>query len=354
MSQKPQIISNKTGSDTAVKSFIDSNVGVKIVDLFKQQVNELKEIQYSSNPGEVWVYYPWLNTLLHCVGEQALFELRTNRNKLLITVDEQDKLRGAVIGVAGMSVGSGIAMGAVYSGISDIIKIADNDVLDTSNLNRLRESLLSVGQPKVELAARKIYELNPFAQVTTFDQGITHDNIDDFFNQPKLSAVVDEIDDFKMKIQLRFKAREYGVPLLMFTSLGDNILVDIERYDITPQSNIFNGLLGEVPDEVLASPEISTEDIKKYSVKLVGEQYIPTRALESLTLLGTKLTGRPQLYSTIAIDGGLAAFTIRQIILGASVKSGRYFVSFSDFYGLEKEDLADTSKRQTILDKLFS
>lgn len=353
MQEKPQIVTNGQLSEEALQAFIEQNGVTQVIDIYAGQLEDLGEIQYGGDAGETWVYYPWSKTVLHCVGNNALFALRTNRNKLLITSEEQEMLRQAVVGVAGMSVGSGIALGSVYSGITDTIKIADRDTLDTSNLNRLRESLLSVGQAKVTLAARHIYELNPFAEVQTFHDGITSDTIDTFFDNPTLSVVVDEIDDFKMKVQLRLKARDRKVPLLMFTSLGDNILVDIERYDINPNLEIFNGMLGEVPEEVLANPEISLEDIKRYSVMLVGQQYVPTRALESLTKMGTELVGRPQLYSTIAVDGGLAAYTIRQIVLGRSLDSGRYFVKFSDFYGLSNDELTETQQRKDILASLF-
>ena len=342
--QKPIIV-----EITSVETFKSENQIDEIVDAYEQQVADLQEIHYTGQATEKWVYYPWAKKLLHCVDADALFALRTNRNKLLITEEEQQKLRSAVIGVAGMSVGSGIAIGSVYSGISDTVKVADRDTLDTSNLNRLRESLLSVGNAKVELAAQHIYELSPFANVMTFESGVTMENIDEFFDNPKLSVVVDEIDDFKMKVQLRIKAKERQVPLLMFTSLGDNILVDIERYDQNPELEIFNGMLGGVPDEVLANPEIGPEDIRRYSVQLVGPQYIPTRALQSLTKMGTELVGRPQLYSTIAIDGGLAAYVIRRIVLDDEPKSGRYFVSFADLFDMQKADLADSEERTNVL-----
>ena len=347
MKQIPMHIGN-----SEINEFLANNQVEETVDIYQQQLEDLQSIHYTNNAQEAWVYYPWHKKLLHCVDADALFALRTNRNKLLITEEEQQQLRSAVIGVAGMSVGSGIAIGAVYSGISDTIKVADRDTLDTSNLNRLRESLLAVGKDKVALAAQHIYEINPFANVLTFEQGVTMDTLDDFFDNPKLSVVVDEIDDFKMKVQLRLMAKNRKVPLLMFTSLGDNILVDVERYDIDPNLQIFNGLLGDVPSDVLANPDIGPDDIRRYSVQLVGQQYIPTRALESLTKMGTELVGRPQLYSTIAIDGGLAAYTIRQIVLANEPISGRYFVSFSDLVQIQNDGLEVTPERQEILKRL--
>ncbi|QQS18601.1 ThiF family adenylyltransferase [Candidatus Saccharibacteria bacterium] len=229
----------------------------KEVDIYAGQIVELAEIRFpgdaearqafiEAHPAEelagVWVYYPWSGVLLHCVSDEALFELRTNRNKLLITAEEQARLAACTVAVAGMSVGSGIALSCVYSGMSSTIKLADFDTLETANLNRLRESLTAVGAEKLALTMQRIYELNPFANVIPFENGVRDDNIDKFFQDPQTTVVVDEIDDFKMKVELRVKAKAYGVPLLMFTSLGDSILIDVERYDLDPALDVFNGL----------------------------------------------------------------------------------------------------------------
>lgn len=342
----------------------------ELVDIYESQLKELFKIQNpdldvngeeanayiaEKNKGDMsgaWVYYPWNKTLLHCVDPDDLYAIRTNRNKNIITEDEQLKLKHSVIGVAGMSVGAGIALSLAYSGIADTIKIADFDELDTSNLNRLRENLLSVGQKKSVLALRHILELDPFLNVHEFSEGLNESNIDDFFALPKLSVVVDEIDDFKMKIKLRLKAKEYGIPLVMFTSLGDNILVDIERYDTDINLQLFHGLIGDIPNEILVKNEITEADIRKYSVQIVGAEYIPTRALASVAEMGKSLVGRPQLYSTIAVDGGLGAYVVRQILLNNQPKSGRYFIKFADLMNVENDDIEDSEQRRTILNRM--
>ncbi len=331
----------------------------ELIDIYDIQAQELARVDNPASgtsenkPDEVYVHYPWSGQILRCVGEKDLFRLRTNRNQNLITSKEQAKLADSTVGVAGMSVGSGIALALVYSGISKRIKLADNDTLDTSNLNRLRESLLNVGKPKVDLTARHVYELDPFSEVELFEQGINESNIGQFFTSPKLDLVVDEIDDFKMKVQLRLQAKKHGVPIIMFTSLGDNILVDIERFDLDQNMPIFHGILTEVSEEILASSEITPQQIQKYSVQLVGQQYIPTRALDSVAEMGKTLVGRPQLYSTIAVDGGLAAYVSRQILIGDGLESGRYFIKFADLFNLKTDELTDTDERESILRKLF-
>ena len=346
ISAKPVLLLPGKYSDKDVEQLRTSSKIWREVDIYTSQLEELLEIRYPDKASReknresllgkfgdnksAWVYYPWSGVLLHCVGSDELYEIRTNRNKNIVTGDEQAKIHDSVIGVAGMSVGSGIAIGAVYAGIGSSVKIADFDSLETANLNRIREKLASVGQQKADLAAQSIYEIDPFMDVRVFDKGIDEDNIDKFFTAPNLDIVVDEIDDFKMKVRLRVKAKQYKIPLLMFTSLGDNILIDVERYDESPDLEIFNGAIGDVADEILGNQSITADDIRRYAVQTVGKQYIPKRALDSLPEIGRSLVGRPQLFSTVTVDSGLATYLIREILLGSKLESGRYYIKFSE------------------------
>lgn len=368
-SNKPIILLPGKYTEIDIENLRKNSKIWKEVNIYANQLEELLEIKFPNSEerahqkedflkkhkknGGSWVYYPWSGILLHTVGPEELYELRTNRNQNLVTSKEQQKLSSATIGVAGMSVGAGIAIGSVYSGIGKIVKLADFDQLETANLNRVRESLTNVGQKKLELAAQRIQELDPFIEVHMFSDGISSVNITDYFTDPELDVVVDEIDDFKMKVMLRVKAKEHKVPLLMFTSLGDNILVDIERYDINPKQEIFNGAIGDIAGEILMNKNISPDDIKRYAVQVVGANYIPTRALESLPHIGTTLVGRPQLYGTVAVDGGLAPYIIRQILLDSNLKSGRYFIKFSELFNLDTKEFSETPERSEILKKLM-
>ncbi len=341
---KPIILSAEEFSEERLQRLRGKKT--KESDFYEKQLHELFEVTHpdrandevarrqfledkgtGDNKGS-WVYFPWLNTLVHIVNEEDYYSLRTNRNKLLLTAKEQEKLNNAVVGVAGMSVGAGIAIGCVYSGISNTIKIADADIVDTTNLNRIEVGVQDLYEKKTILAARRIYEANPYAQVLEYDHNLTESNLEEFFSKgAKLDLVVDEIDDFKMKVLLRTKARETKTPLLMMTSIGDNLLVDIERYDTDSSTKPFQGKAEEAVKRISSSTEITREDMIRYSVELVEKKHVPKRALQSLQEIGKTLSGRPQLFSTVSASGGVASMVIRELILGTdSPKSGRYFV----------------------------
>ena len=349
MQTKPTILASGGFSEDDLNALRNNHPIWKVVDIYDQQLQELAEITFpdgdqakrralldhmgSGDMAGAWVYYPWSGILLHCVGEAELYVLRTNRNKNLITFDEQKKLSAFTVAVAGMSVGSGMALACVYSGISNTLKIADFDTLETANLNRLRESLSSVGISKAELAAHRVYEINPFADVQDIGR-LTVDSLGDFLQNPKPGVVFDEIDDFEMKIRLRIAARDARIPVIMLTSLGDNILVDVERFDIEEGLQLFHGVLGDLPEEILNS-DIGEKEKIKYATQLVGAEHVPTRALGSLLEIGKSLVGRPQLFGTIAIDGGLASFLVRRLALGQSLPSGRNYLSLEKALNFE-------------------
>lgn len=367
--QSPIIFREGDFTQEDLDKFKTENKIWRLIDIYRQQLSELYEIKHphfdpikdesdraafiDRDKNEVlagcWVYFPWSGIFMHCLAEDELFLLRTNRNKNLITEDEQSQLYQSCVGVCGLSVGNSIALTMAYSGLSRSMKLTDFDVLETANLNRLRAGLHHVGKMKAEIAAQQIWELNPFARLELYKDGLDDDNLDKFFRDPKLHLVFDEIDDFPMKIKLRMKAREVGVPVIMLTSLGDNVLIDIERYDLDSATEIFNGLVGDTPEEILTK-NIGEREKVQYAIDLVGAENIPTRALESLFEINKSLVGRPQLASTITIDGGLGAYLVRRILLGHDVPSGRYYMSLDKMTNLAIEDESD--RRNVAINKL--
>ena len=79
-----------------------------------------------------------------------------------------DTLRTKTVAVFGLGgVGSYVVEGLARSGIGHFILI-DNDVISRSNLNRQIYALHStIGKPKVDLAKKRILDINPSATVST-------------------------------------------------------------------------------------------------------------------------------------------------------------------------------------------
>ncbi len=275
-----------------------------------------------------WIYFPWSGVLTHTVNEYEYFLLRTNRNRNLITDKEQKILAKKTIGIVGLSIGSHAALTLVSSGIGKTIKLAEFDALESTNLNRIAARIDQIGEPKISITAKRIYEINPYADLKLFSEGLTEAELKNFVGKPKPDIIIELMDNFEMKIKLRIAARAYGVPVLSFANIGDRVLMDIERFDLSKKLPLFNGLAGKTPEEILRHPDISNADKHRYAVELVGKKNIPQEALESVREIGKSLAGRPQLISTVAVSSGLIAYFTRQILLKKSASGGRKLLRF--------------------------
>ena len=279
--------------------------------------------------GGSWVYFPWSGELLHTLSEKELYQVRTNRNRNLITTDEQTQLSAATIGVIGLSVGSGVATALTYSGIGSTYKIAEFDTLETTNLNRIRTRLGKVGATKLSIVAEQMYDVNPFVRIIPFSSGLTKEVLEKFVcGEPRPRVIFEIIDSFEMKVHLRELARRERIPVIMVTNLGDRVLLDVERYDVSSETPLFNGRAGTVPRDMLEKPDVTPEQKHAYAVSLAGVQHIPERALASVEQIGKTLVGRPQLSSTVTVATGLCSYLARQIVLGNSTLSGSWLINF--------------------------
>lgn len=273
----------------------------------------------------IWIAYSEAGVLVRTVPEEIYFELRTSRNRDIISPDEQAAYRNCSVGIAGLSVGSAILAALVRSGGPKRIKIADFDVLEVTNLNRLQATLLDVGESKAEIAARGIYAIDPFAELTVFANGVNRENIKDFIlGNPKLDVCIDEMDMIDCKILSRIIAREARIPVLMATDNGDGVILDVERFDLEPDRKLFHGALGDIHFD-----NVKDLDYKAWlalATKIVSPEYLTERMQDSLLEIGTAIPAVPQLGTTASIAGSAMAFAVRRIASGEELPSGRYTI----------------------------
>ena len=128
-----------------------------------------------------WVFFPWISTLVHILKDDEFQLVRTARNRNLITKEEQENFYNAIVGIGGLSIGNSVALAIVLQGGARHIKLADFDKLALSNTNRIRAGMQNLGLSKVEVTARQIYEINPYTKIDIFSEGLTPENIEEFF-----------------------------------------------------------------------------------------------------------------------------------------------------------------------------
>ena len=337
-SDKPVIFNNKEQFD----GLLAEQPHLQTVDAFSRQLIELfkieniparaqsdDEIAASSefqpfakqfNDKAVYVRYPWNGHVVRCVSEEHFIKLKTNRNQDLITAAEQKKLYRYRVAVLGMSVGSNIAFTLTQAGISKQIVIADFDELDTTNMNRIFAGAHEIGLNKTLIAARRIYEDNPFAEVTRLDKGIDAASLERLLKDGAIDCIIEEIDNVAVKIDARRLARQYKKPVIMITDNGDGVVLHVERYDLGYakifnrddgywERRLANGLTKEIAGDIIINDCVG------------GPQLVDPKMMASVKrVLSGELVSWSQLGSASLLGGVAATVALKRIVNQESAK----------------------------------
>jgi tRNA A37 threonylcarbamoyladenosine dehydratase len=271
-----------------------------------------------------WVFYPWSRWLVHVLPEPLHRELRLDRNRYAITEEEQQRLVGLRVAVAGLSVGRAVVSTLAHEGIGGELRLADFDVLDLSNLNRVAGGVADVGVNKVVLAAREVAELDPYIHVVAFPRGVDETTIEAFVAD--VDVIVDECDDLEMKVCLREHARAAGRPVVMATSHRG--MLDVERFDLEPHRPTFHGLLGDVTSDELGG--LTTKQKVPYVIRILDPASLTDRAAASMVEVKESVSTWPQLASEVALGGAMVANAVRRIALDAFTCSGRFYADLDE------------------------
>jgi molybdopterin/thiamine biosynthesis adenylyltransferase len=275
----------------------------------------------------VWVYYPWNKRLVHLLDEEEFIEVRTNRNQYKITLEEQRILRKKKVGIIGLSVGQSIALTMAMERVFGELRIADFDTAELSNLNRIRTGVHNLGLNKAIIVAREIAEMDPYIKIKIFNDGLTDENIDQFFLEDgRLDLLVEVCDGLDIKIKSRYKARELQVPVIMDTN--DRGMLDVERFDLEPNRPVLHGLANGLNPESIK--DLSNEDKIPYILKMIGADTISTRLKASMLEVEQSINTWPQLASSVTLGGALTTDVSRRILLDQFHSSGRYYVDMED------------------------
>ena len=110
-----------------------------------------------------------------------------------------------IVGVGGL--GCPAAENLVRAGIGTI-GLIDNDIINLSNIHR--QSLFSskdVKKPKVDVAAKKLKEINPLTKINTYKSNLNKNNIEKIIKNYEI--IIDGSDNFKTK----FLINDYCIKL---------------------------------------------------------------------------------------------------------------------------------------------
>ncbi len=324
-------------------ALLKGNVSIKVLSMIESQMRDLiklehpqmrlGEAEYQSLLNEklagrrieeygVWIYYPWSRRLVQCLDEEEFIRVRTIRNRYKITQEEQELMRSKVIGIVGLSVGQSAALSLAMERVAGEIRIADFDLLELSNLNRIRTGVHQLGLQKTAIVKREILEIDPFIKVRVFSEGLHKGNMEDFFeaNGP-IDLLVEECDSPDIKVLARKYCKAHGIPVLMETS--DRSMLDVERYDLDPDYPILHGLISE---EFLNVTDW-TEDLKRtIAMQSIDISKASERGVASLEEIGKSITTWPQLATDVIAGGAIVAIAAKMIFLNQGINSSRTYV----------------------------
>ena len=148
-------------------------------------------------------------------AETIDFNERYSRHLLLpeVGVEGQRRLEGAqvlMIGAGGL--GSPAAFYLAAAGVGHL-RIADDDVVDRSNLQRqILHTEARIGEPKVASAQATLGALNPRTQVEAVQVRVTSDNIERLLEG--VDVVLDGADNFPVRYLLNDACVKLGIPLV--------------------------------------------------------------------------------------------------------------------------------------------
>jgi molybdopterin/thiamine biosynthesis adenylyltransferase len=316
------VLDSEDAADKAVLDQLRDDPVIEFVDQRATQLAELRGLLPPPGPELAaepcrWAYYPWRRAVVAVLGPRGFRAVRLDRNRNVVTAEEQSRLGELRIGVAGLSVGHVIAHTLAAQGLCGVLRLADFDHLELSNLNRVPATVFDIGLNKAEVAARRIAELDPYLRVEVMDTGLTLDTVDEFLDG--LNIVVEECDSLDMKAIVRERARARGIPVLMATS--DRGLIDVERFDLEPHRPILHGLLGDLDTALLSG--MSSREKVPHMVTLLEAEHLSGRLVASVVEIDRTLSTWPQVSGDVALGATVIAEAVRRIGLGEDLRSGR-------------------------------
>lgn len=176
------------------------------------------------------------------------------RTQRLLGSEAMDKLAGARVAVFGVGGVGGYAVEALARSGVGTLDLIDNDIVVESNLNRQIIALHStLGEYKVDVAARRAKDINPDITVYTHKLFYTPETAGQL-DFSRYDYIIDAIDTVTGKIDLVVKAKEHGIPVIC--SMGAGNKLDPGRFVVTDLAKTTMDPLARIMRKELKKREI--------------------------------------------------------------------------------------------------
>lgn len=227
------------------------------------------------------------------------------RTRMLLGEDAMARLRASRVAVFGIGGVGGYVVEALSRSGVGALDLIDNDEVSLTNLNRQIIALRStIGMPKVDVAARRIADIDPEITVRTYRTFYLPETAGEF-DLAQYDYAVDAIDTVAGKIALAIEAQRTGTPLI--SSLGTGNKLDPSKLEI-----------GDIYDtSVCPLARVMRRELRKRGVKKLKVLWSREEPLVPLpTEEKTERRGLPGSTAFVPSAAGLmiAAEVVRELI----------------------------------------
>lgn len=172
-----------------------------------------------------------------------------SRSELIFGEEAMERLAKARVAVFGVGGVGGYAVEALARSGIGALDIIDNDTVALTNLNRQIIALHStIGEYKVDVAARRVLDINPDIKIKAYRTFFTPETADEF-DFSEYDYIIDAIDTVTGKIELVMKAQEANVPIICSMGAGNKLdptafeVADIYKTSVCPLARVMRNEL---------------------------------------------------------------------------------------------------------------
>ncbi len=205
-----------------------------------------------------------------------------SRTELLLGKDGVEKLKNAKVAIFGIGgVGSFVVEGLARVGVQNLI-LVDNDKIDVTNINRqIHATHTTIGKDKVEVMKQRVLDINPNANVITYNSFYMPDNKE--VDLSGVTYIVDAIDTVTAKIELVIESKKLNIPIISAMGTGNKLdptkfeIADISKTSVCPLAKVMRKELRArginhlkvlySKEEPVAQDEVALEECLKYTSK---------------------------------------------------------------------------------------
>lgn len=167
-----------------------------------------------------------------------------SRTELLLGKEKMDRLKKARVAVFGVGGVGGYTVEALARSGIGTLDLIDNDTFSVTNLNRqIYAAYSTIGRSKVEVAKERIADINPQAEVNTYEMFYLPETSDQF-DFTRYDYVVDAIDTVSGKLDLVTQCSRLGVPVISAMGAGNKLdptafkVTDIYKTSVCPLARV--------------------------------------------------------------------------------------------------------------------